>query len=183
MFMIGDYSKYALRGVIAGIMTGISLCFILMLTLPAVGDLVNYLLKYQLSKQLPPDKIEEILKTVKPTIDTVLMIAPIAQIFEYLVFGSIFGILQGFYRLRLKLGELGSALASGITFMLTLGVLPLITMVLVFQDVFDMLAARSEYLLIILPLGQGIMFTAFLVLMSFNIKVFNRFVDAKPKET
>ncbi len=180
---MGEYSRYALRGVVAGIMTGVVVSVIFVITFPTVEGLVDSLLRHQLSKQLPPDKVDEVLNNVKGVLGTVFAIAPLAQIIQYAFIGSIFGALQCYYRTKLGLSEVVSAIASGVTYTLALCVLPLMVSALVLQGIFEVLMTGNEYFLYGLSLTQGMLFTAFLVLVSVRGGPFRKFIEAAPRQT
>lgn len=178
-----SYSKYAMRGVLAGLITSIAVCVIFFLLSPTVEGIISSLLRDQLLRQLPLDKVEEVLKNIESAMNLILTIAPIALIIQYLILGAIFGVLQGFYSLRFGLSDVKSAIASGITYMITLHVLPLIITALTLREVFEVLVSSGGYFIYVAVLAPGALFTVLLVLVSMNGGVFSRFVEAEPKQT
>lgn len=73
------------------------MCLTFILLKSMIEDLIYTILMHQLTQQVPPDKLEEILSNIKPTIHVILMIAPVAQVIQYIMLGAVFGLLQGFY--------------------------------------------------------------------------------------
>ncbi len=144
--------------------------------------MVSQVLRYQLLIRLPRDKAEGLLNNVKPTLDAILTIAPVLQIFQYVIFGSIFGAIQGFLNIKLRLGEVLSAIASGMIYILTLCVVPLITVKPLLQEIFG-LGSSDEFLIYMLTLVHGILFTASLTLTSIRQGPFSKFWEGKPKHT
>lgn len=183
MSSVNSYSKYAMRGVLAGLMTGVAVCVIYLLFFPTVEGIISSLLRNQLLRQLPPDKVEEVLKNIEPTMNLILTIAPIAQIIQYLILGAIFGVLQGFYSLRFGLSDVKSAIASGVTYTITLNVLPLIIASITLREVFEVLLSSGGHFIYMAVLVPGMLFTALLVLVSMDGGIFSRFVEAEPKHT
>ncbi|MEM0361812.1 MAG: hypothetical protein QXH57_05245 [Sulfolobales archaeon] len=178
-----SYSKYAMRGVLAGLMTGVAVCVIFFLLFPTIEGIITSLLREQLLRQLPPDKVEEVLKNAESTINLILTIAPVIQIIQYLILGAIFGVLQGFYSLRFGLSDVKSAIASGITYVVILHVLPLIIVALALREVFEVLVSSGEYLVYMTVLVPGTLFTTSLVLVSLGGGSFSKFVEAEPRQT
>lgn len=175
------YERHVLQGAIAGLITGavVAALAVLMLT-EHLDSLAEELVRHQLPVTLPPEEVEKAIKSVKEITHAALRIAPVAQVFQYLLFGAVFGLMKGAFRNKLNLSEAVSALSAGLFFILILGVLPIGVLSALMAGLVDTVSKYFNlYLAALLP---GALFTASITLISIVRGPWSRIIEATPKE-
>ncbi|MEM2157850.1 MAG: hypothetical protein QW596_04595 [Sulfolobales archaeon] len=172
-----------MRGVIAGLITGLFMCLTFILLKSMIEDLIYTILMHQLTQQVPPDKLEEILSNIKPTIHVILMIAPVAQVIQYIMLGAVFGLLQGFICVRFRLHEMKSAIVAGITYLLILSIMPLMIVSSLMPEIFESVGGVDKNFIYLISLFQGIVFLTSLIIVNYGKGFISKFINAKPVYT
>lgn len=183
---MGDYSRYSLQGALAGLILAIPLSILATVLMGQLyPDALEEILRYQLSRSLPPEYIEEALRqamgSLEATLNVIRVLTPLLTMFQQVLLGAIFGLLKGFLRLRLGLGEALSTIISGLTYVLLLGIAPVAILELTQPELLRILKTYvgNPYLLAVLP---GTFFTVSLVLVSYASWIRRRVVESSPKE-
>lgn len=176
---MNDYSNYALRGVIAGLITGITTSAIHILIPPTVVELTEAIINSRIPQNIPPEELEKLISNIKNVVNSLTPITPIVQVVQQLILGSLFGVLHGSLTLRLKIRELTSALITGIVYTSTLNLIPLIVMHNLMPETMELLIkylGLNTYLIITSP---GISFTTSLTLLSIAKGFSNKLMSVK----
>jgi len=180
---LDTYSKHVLEGAIAGAVTGIAVAVLLLLVEPqGLEGMIEELLRQQIKGYgLALSEVEEVVKQVTGLVRTILAIAPIAYVLQYTLLGALFGLLKGFLNLRLNLGRVCAALATGATYAVLLGVTPLVALSRLYPELVGVIA---KYLpnFQLLALAPAAIFTVALVVISATRGPWTRVAEAKPKE-
>lgn len=176
---MSEYEKHVLQGVIAGLITGVVAAVLMLLVLSeSLESLAEELVRQQLAT-LPPEEVERAVKSVKEVTRVALRIAPVAQVFQHLLIGALFGLVKGALRNKLRLGEAASALVAGVLYTLCLGVVPVVALLTIMAELEN--AISRYFSLYVATLLSGTVFTASIILVSVVRGPWSRFVDAKPK--
>ena len=154
---MGDYGRYSLQGALAGLIAAIPLAVLTLVVVgPAYPAMVEDLVRYQLSRSLPPEYVEEtleeVLGRVGPLLSGILAASPLLVALQQALLGAVFGLLKGFLRLRLGLGEAASVFLTGLAYLLLLGVVPVVGMELLQPELLGIVGAHvgNVYLLVAL---------------------------------
>jgi len=177
---VSTYSNYALRGVIAGLVTGVITSVIyLLLILPIMTELVEVIVHLRIPQNIPTKELKELISNIEGMINNLTPIVPITQIIQQLILGSLFGVLQGFLTLRLKLKELNSALITGLTYMFILNLIPLILIQNLTPELMELLVKHLGFNTYLILTSPGITFTVSLIILSISKKFWSKLMTPK----
>ncbi len=177
---MSNYSNYALRGVIAGLITGIITSIIyLLLILPIIPELIEATIYSRIPQNIPTEELEKLISSIRGMINNLKPIIPIVQIIQQLILGSLFGVLQGFLILRLKLKELNSALITGLTYILILSLIPLILIRDLTPEVIELLTKYLGFNTYLVITSPGITFTVSITLLSMAKGFWSKLITPK----
>jgi len=186
-----EYSRYALYGVIAGLITGLVLgvasIVVLNMITKDLHALLRDVLKYQLDMlNLPPKTYEEAynisLSRVDELLPVISWIAPIAYVIQYVLLGALFGLLQNFIRLKADVKPSTAALLTGVVFTLLIYVLPLVLVSFLYSGLIDIVSKYFNPVLIyVSSVAPGVVFTLALLVVSSVKGPWAKIVESKPK--
>jgi len=186
-----EYSRYALYGVIAGLITGLVLGVASIVVLNMIAKdlhaLLRDVLKYQLDMlNLPPETYEEVynisLSRVDELLPVISWIAPIAYVIQYVLLGALFGLLQNFIRLKAGVKPSTAALLTGVVFTLLIHILPLVLVSFLYSGLIDIVSKYFNPVLIYVPsVVPGVVFTLALLVVSSVKGPWAKIVESKPR--
>jgi len=77
---VSDYSNYVLRGVIAGLITGITTSVIYLIISPTVVELTEAIINSRIPQNIPPEELEKLISNIKNVVNSLTLITSIIQV-------------------------------------------------------------------------------------------------------
>lgn len=178
---MSSYGRHVIHGLIAGLITGLIVSLLtILIFMSSIEALMEDLVRNQLSKTLPPNELEEALKVIKGSIQAVMLIAPVAQVIQYLLLGALFGLVKGLLNTKLRLSEVLSAIAVGALYIILLSIIPIAVISTLEPELMEVISNHfNPYLMALTP---GAIFAATIVLVSIVKGPWTKLIEAKPKE-
>ncbi len=178
------YSKHVMEGALAGVVTGVAVAtlFLLLVEPQALEGAVEEVLRRQMERYgVPLSEVEEAVKQVVWVVRVSLAIAPLTFVLQYTLLGALFGLLKGFLSIKLKVGGLYAALATGATYVALLAAIPLVAATLLYPELLEVVARYlPNYQL--LTLAPAAVFTVALAAFSTARGPWTRITEARPRE-
>lgn len=174
-----SYSRSALAGVFAGLLSGvvIGLLYVILL-FGFVAELVVELAKLISSAYGVP--YETVYTQISGTLSIANIIAPLVYPLQYALIEAVFGLLQHYLMVRLRIKLITSILLTGTMFTLLLGFIPLIAIRYFGGYLLAVVVEKmspSIYLYSSLP---GFLYTLFLIVVHHVRGPWSRALKAKP---
>lgn len=153
---------------------------VLIVVTPSLEDMVRDIVMHSLPRDLPPSAIEEVVRSTLGITRVAVLIAPVAEVIQYVLIGAVFGLVKGVFRVKLKLDEVTSAITAGVLHILLLGILPILILFTLYTEIVEVISKYFNlHLAVAVP---GVVFTLAIVLISSLRGPWTKLTEARPKE-